>query len=63
MATINTRHLVDPELVALLDLVPTIALSTEILPDMRVPTRLPFPEASEAGKAVEIGRASCRERV
>jgi len=56
MATINTRHLVDPELVALLDLVPTIALSTEILPDMRVPTRLPFPEASEAGKAVEMTR-------
>ena len=56
MSATTTRHLVDPELVALLDLVPTVALSMEILPELRVPTRLPFPEASEAGRAVGMAR-------
>jgi len=38
----RSRHLVDPQLVALLDIFPTVALSAETLPDMRT-RQLPLP--------------------
>lgn len=42
--TLSSRHLVDPELLPMLDLVPTIALSAETLPKLRSrETALPLP--------------------
>ena len=42
--TIDTRHLVDPELLPLLDAWPKIVLTPETLPEMRETARLPIPE-------------------
>jgi triacylglycerol lipase len=58
MSSQSTRDLVDPELLALLDMVPTAALSDELLPTLRQPGRLPFPPADEAGQAVKLERKS-----
>lgn len=48
----RTRHLVDPELLALLDAWPQIALTDEILADVRSMSRLPMGEA--VGEAARV---------
>jgi acetyl esterase/lipase len=52
----NTRRLVDPELLALLDAMPTVDLTDDLLPLLRVPGRLPFPDTGEAGSKVRMSR-------
>lgn len=52
----DTRRLVDPQLLTLLDALPTIDLSEELLPLLRVPGRLPFPGTDEAGAQVRMTR-------
>lgn len=50
----STRHLVDRDVLQLLDVFPTVSLSHEILEEMRGPNRLPFPPAE--GRAAEVLR-------
>ena len=44
----NTRHLVDPELLPLLDAFPTVTITSETLPDLRN-RELPLPPAADCG--------------
>jgi len=48
-----TMHLVDPELRALLELFPTIALTADILPAVRA-AEIPFPPDPRAVAAVDL---------
>lgn len=50
----DSRRLVDPELLALLDVWPKVSLTDEMLPDLRRAERLPMPEPSAAAKAVRL---------
>ncbi|WP_421731235.1 alpha/beta hydrolase [Brevundimonas sp.] len=52
----GTRHLVDPQLLDLLDNWPTIALTPDNLQAIRELSRLPMPAADEAGAAVQTER-------
>ena len=47
----NSRHLVDPDLLALLDALPALQLSVQLLPEARS-AMFPFPADPEAAKAV-----------
>jgi triacylglycerol lipase len=55
LAHLSSRHLVDPQLLGLLDSLPTLALSTENLPLVRAGSRLPSPGTREP--AVEVRHA------
>jgi triacylglycerol lipase len=48
-----SKHLVDPELLDLLDLIPTISLNEEILPALRA-NGIPFPMDPRAAEAVKV---------
>lgn len=50
----NSRRLVDPELLGLLDAWPQVKLTTDILPTLRSADRLPMPELSSAAQAVQM---------
>ena len=50
----RTRHLVDPELLALLDAWPQVALTDEILDDIRGMSRLPMGEAEGEAARVQL---------
>lgn len=53
--TMDTRHLVDPELRPLLDAWPTVALTAEMLPQMRSAERaMPLPPVPEGSAVREI---------
>jgi acetyl esterase/lipase len=55
MSVVNSRHLVDPELLGLLDLWPTVPLTAEILQTMREASgRLPIPPPSDEAATVEM---------
>lgn len=54
--TQNTRHLVDPQLLTLLDAWPKVVLTTGMLADLRGADRLPMPELSGPAKAVRLDR-------
>ena len=52
----NTRRLVDPQLLTLLDAWPKVDLTEDMLPALRSADRLPMPEPSEAAGAVVLER-------
>lgn len=54
----NTRRLVDPALLALLDAWPQVELTDDLLPVIRGVDRLPMPEISDAAAAVRLERHS-----
>ena len=54
--TSDTRRLVDPQLLTLLDAWPQVALAEDLLPIIRSADRLPMPEMSGAAKAVRLER-------
>lgn len=58
MSLPNSRHLVDPELIPLLDAVPTVALTDENLAEVRTQRRLPIaePDAAEATAEMMVRR-------
>jgi triacylglycerol lipase len=49
----NSRHLVDPDLLELLDALPALQLSAQLLPEVRA-AMFPFPADPEAAKAVAM---------
>jgi triacylglycerol lipase len=55
-APTDTRRLVDPQLLPLLDMWPEITLSAESLPVVRQAERLPVPQVSPAAQAVRLTR-------
>jgi acetyl esterase/lipase len=57
MSTSRSRHLVDPELVGLLDMIPPMSLSLETLPAMRARS-FPFPVDEAAIARTEMTRRS-----
>lgn len=52
----DTRRLVDPQLLPLLDVWPQVTLTRELLPAIRAMDRLAMPELSEAAAAVALTR-------
>jgi triacylglycerol lipase len=56
MTPTDTRRLVDPELLTLLDAWPQVALTEAMLPAVRGADRLPAPELDAASRAVELSR-------
>jgi hypothetical protein len=57
MKNINTRHLVDPQLLPLLDAWPTAELSTDMLPTLRImPPRLAVDPADIERADLEVRR-------
>ena len=52
----NTRSLVDPQLLGLLDVWPQVKLTEDLLPVIRGADRIPMPELDEAAKAVALTR-------
>lgn len=54
MGPSDTRRLVDPELLPLLDAWPQVALTTEILGEIRAMSRLPLAEATGEAALVEL---------
>ena len=54
MTPTDSRRLVDPELLTLLDTMPTVALSADNLSEIRATSRLPIPAAGPEGDTVEV---------
>lgn len=52
----NTRRLVDPQLLALLDAWPKVTLSEDLLSDLRTARRMPMPDLSDAARSVRLER-------
>ncbi|CAN5379937.1 alpha/beta hydrolase [soil metagenome] len=56
MTVTDTRRLVDPALLDVLDMMPTVALSNENLAEIRAASRIPIPAAGPEGEAIEMTR-------